>query len=118
MKSAPVEILPFRAGRRSRKGAWIEIHRYADALLYRIGRSREGAWIEISWGRTRKNPHYRRSREGVWIEMSLLLIRPAADVVAPVRERGFKYRFLRRINDVRRVAPARERGLKCRSMQQ
>ena len=74
-----------------------------------------------------------RSREGAWIEIRPHLSVCGAALVAPARERGLKYCFLRRINDVRRrsregawieinlncnlnnyfsVAPARERGLK------
>ena len=54
-----------------------------------------------------------RSREGAWIEMVGFLVMYANSRVAPVRERGLKYRQTRRDSKARSVAPVRERGLKC-----
>ena len=59
----------------------------------RTGRSREGAWIEIAAGSSAKAANRRRSREGAWIEISLLVSMIAALAVAPVRERGLKYKW-------------------------
>ena len=55
-----------------------------------------------------------RSREGAWIE-----INSSADYnyklgVAPVRERGLKYKMWTRSDMFDFVAPVRERGLKFR----
>ena len=56
----------------------------------------------------------RRSREGAWIEIPLPGLDAGADAVAPVRERGLKFRFLLMKILVNTVAPVRERGLKLR----
>ena len=81
-----------------------------------MGRSREGAWIEIPSTRATiripvwvapvrerglksmcgKPSNYlvRRSREGAWIEMLSLCHLPYQGIVAPVRERGLKYKSI------------------------
>ena len=97
--------------RRSREGAWIEIHSLTAACKPCICRSREGAWIEIllTFGKLSAlivaparerglklsvflpQPLTKcRSREGAWIEMMLLISLVASVLVAPARERGLK----------------------------
>ena len=56
----------------------------------------------------------RRSREGAWIEITALSHLKWLIAVAPVRERGLKYRFKLLIATLAYVAPVRERGLKSR----
>ena len=58
--------------------------------MIKLGRSREGAWIEIAERHT---------------------LRPFT-TVAPVRERGLKYPYVKLTGRVGVVAPAKERGLK------
>ena len=53
-----------------------------------------------------------RSREGAWIEIWTADSKSTRQRVAPVRERGLKYRPMLRSNERRFVAPVRERGLK------
>ena len=55
-------------------------------------RSREGAWIEMA--RALWNGAHRggRSREGAWIEIKVQTQAQLSMKVAPVRERGLKYR--------------------------
>ena len=38
--------------RRSREGAWIEMHHDLSERYHQQGRSREGAWIEIAFSAT------------------------------------------------------------------
>ena len=60
------------------------------------GRSREGAWIEmVDYPENDYEEFYGRSREGAWIEISDVdIYRLQAKMVAPVRERGLKYRYV------------------------
>ena len=53
-----------------------------------------------------------RSRKGAWIEIFLLITCLVPPRVAPVRERGLKYRAKSTSLTIRSVAPVRERGLK------
>ena len=97
------------------------------------GRSREGAWIEIAPVVASPYPDVSRSREGAWIEIRICLGIGIVVIVAPVRERGLKFRRNQwfRIGRSRSregawieitaykpvlapapVAPVRERGLK------
>ena len=76
--------------RRSREGAWIEIHLALIGRSSINGRSREGAWIEIGLS---CSPHILtqcRSREGAWIEILRGCLQTNNYCVAPVRERGLK----------------------------
>ena len=54
-------------------------------------RSREGAWIEIHSSEPAPLQSRSRSREGAWIEISNRLGNKYAPCVAPVRERGLKF---------------------------
>ena len=53
-----------------------------------------------------------RSREGAWIEIKITPPTLEMVHVAPVRERGLKYKQLQITFIQRLVAPVRERGLK------
>ena len=53
-----------------------------------------------------------RSRKGAWIEIKKVLGRILKITVAPVRERGLKYRCKQETSLSLKVAPVRERGLK------
>ena len=53
-------------------------------------RSREGAWIEIHYFFHKYKYSQRRSREGAWIEICFLLNYITHQRVAPARERGLK----------------------------
>ena len=53
-----------------------------------------------------------RSREGAWIEITYGYHRACYEIVAPVRERGLKFRNLSAARLSLVVAPVRERGLK------
>ena len=54
----------------------------------------------------------RRSREGAWIEMAIWLQYCRSCDVAPVRERGLKWKIILKMIMKNFVAPVRERGLK------
>ena len=70
-----------------------------------LRRSRKGAWIEIHSSMMNINPVTRRSRKGAWIEILAFLCSSRRTGVAPVRERGLKFR---RICSVR-LLPRRSR---------
>ena len=55
---------------------------------------------------------YSRSRKGAWIEMLAGRLTGLPCKVAPVRERGLKFKFLDCFASGKNVAPVRERGLK------
>ena len=67
-----------------------------------ISRSREGAWIEINAEDFVVRVTQGRSREGAWIEMRLQCRSLRAADVAPVRERGLKYRSLYHSSNIHR----------------
>ena len=54
----------------------------------------------------------RRSREGAWIEIHGIIYTESEVSVAPVRERGLKYKVTPYFLKQQGVAPVRERGLK------
>ena len=53
-------------------------------------RSREGAWIEIHATRSAACSTVSRSREGAWIEICFVQLQNKIIGVAPARERGLK----------------------------
>ena len=55
--------------RRSRKGAWIEIHGLKTTFDSGFCRSRKGAWIEMPLVCSAVGSLYGRSRKGAWIEI-------------------------------------------------
>ena len=67
--------------------------RTEDMLFQKGCRSREGAWIEIPVNAQVDYDNNSRSREGAWIEMVFMAIGCFWRWVAPVRERGLKYRY-------------------------
>ena len=63
-------------------------------MLELHSRSREGAWIEIAMACVSFMLAQRRSREGAWIEIIKIINKSLLVMVAPVRERGLKFRWL------------------------
>ena len=55
-----------------------------------LRRSREGAWIEIHFSYSLNKDQDSRSREGAWIEISCCYASQGTPDVAPARERGLK----------------------------
>ena len=78
-------------GRRSLRGAWIEILDAQKAALTDYGRSLRGAWIEIRPAIPQAVGRWSRSLRGAWIEIALLLFLPPTNFVAPFGERGLKF---------------------------
>ena len=78
--------------RRSRLGAWIEMQVYVSYFPTSNRRSRLGAWIEILTVLLYNHERGGRSRLGAWIEIEAIRGMENEDMVAPVWERGLKWR--------------------------
>ena len=91
----------------------LKYHQTHQRKLIHNRRSRKGAWIEIPDARLQRPEYLGRSRKGAWIEIAKKQAALQRANVAPVRERGLKYKLQLLQLSLCAVAPVRERGLKC-----